>query len=173
MRVEAVPEWALGPREAEVAALLARAFPEDFVGRSFYKQRHHLRLLALDPGVVGHVAITWRAVRLGDALLDVAGLAEVATDPGRRGEGIARTLVARAVAEARAGGADAALLFGEAALYGALGFRAAANPVRHVSMHDGRTLDVRTLRDHALMVLPLRDSPWDGAAPLDLLGPTF
>ncbi len=173
MRVEAVPEWAFGPREPEVAALLAACFPVDFGGRTFFKQRHHLRLLLLDPGVVGHVAVTWRLVRLGPHLVDVAGLAEVATDPGRRGEGIARALVERAVAEARASLAAFVLLFGTAGLYGSLGFRPAANAIRHVAMDGGRTLDVREEKGLSLMVRPLRVAPWDGEAPLDLLGPMF
>jgi GNAT superfamily N-acetyltransferase len=173
VRVEAVPEWAFGPREAEVAALLAACFDVDFGGRTFFKQRHHLRLLLLDPGVVGHVAVTWRAVRLGSRLVDAAGLAEVATHPDRRGEGIARRLVERAVEEARASLASVVLLFGDAGLYGALGFRPAANPIRHVAMDRGRTLDVREERGDLLMALPLRGEPWDGEAPLDLLGPMF
>lgn len=173
MRVEAVPEWALSPREAEVAALLRRCFDVDFGGRTYFKQRHHLRLLALDPEVVGHVAVTWRAVRLGERLLDVAGLAEVATSPERRGEGIARALVERAVEEARASLAAAVLLFGDAGLYGSLGFRPAPNPVRHVAIDRGRTLGAWDERDLSLMALPLRGEAWDGNAPLDLLGPMF
>lgn len=177
MRVEAIPEWAFGPREAEVAALLARCFDVDFGGRTFFKQRHHLRLLALDPGpggmVLGHVAVTWRAVRLGGRLVDVAGLAEVATHPERRGEGVARVLVERALAEARESLASFVLLFGTAGLYGALGFRPVANRVRHVTVDGGRTLDVRDERGLDLMALPLRGAAWDGEAPLDLLGPMF
>lgn len=175
MRVEAVPEWRLGPREAEVAALLARCFATDFGGRSFFKQRHHLRLLGRDEGgaLLGHVALTWRAVGLGGRLLDVAGLAEVATAPERRGEGVARALVGRAVEEARASPASHLLLFGDAGLYGALGFRAAANPVTHVRLRGGFTLGLGRHKRAGLMVLPLGSEEWDEAAPLDLMGPLF
>lgn len=171
MRIDAVPEWALGPEEPAVAALLARCFDTDFGGRTFFKQRHHLRLLARDPDLVGHAAVTWRAVRLGDRLLDAGGLGEVATEPARRGEGIARALVARAVEAAREGGAAALFLFGDAGLYGGMGFRRAPNPVRHLAVHGGRSLRVREERGLGLMVLPLDGAPWDDAATLDLLGP--
>jgi GNAT superfamily N-acetyltransferase len=159
-----------------VAALLAACFDVDFGGRTFFKQRHHLRLLALDPGgmILGHVAVTWRLVRLGGRLVDVAGLAEVATRPDRRGEGVARRLVEGAVAEARASMASFVLLFGTAGLYGALGFQPTANRVRHVAMDGGRTRGVREAGgDLDLMALPLRGEAWDGEAPLDLLGPMF
>lgn len=173
MRVEAIPEWAFGDREAEVAALIRLCFDLDFGGRTFFKQSHHLRLLALDPHVVGHVAVTWRAVRLGTRLLDVAGLAEVATHPKRRGEGIARLLVGRAIEEARASLAAHVLLFGTAGLYESLGFHPAPNSVRHVAIDRGRTLGVWDERDLSLMALPLRGEPWDDDAPLDLLSPMF
>ena len=175
MRVEAVPEWALGPHEPAVAALLARCFDVGFGGRTFFKQRHHLRLLAFDPegALLGHVAVTWRAVRVGEGLVDVAGLAEVATSPERRGEGVAQALVSRAVQQARESLAEFVLLFGTAGLYGGLGFRPAANLLRHVRMDEGRTLSVGTARGADLMVLPLREAAWDEAAPVDLLGPLF
>lgn len=180
MRVEAVPEWRLRPAdEAAVADLLERGFGPHgaaFGGRSFYHQRHHLRLLGRDDAgrIVGHVAVTWRAVRLKDALVDVAGLAEVATHPDRRGEGIARTLVGRAVDEARDGPARFVLLFGDAGFYGDLGFEPwPANPITHVLMDGARTRGIRTGADASLMVLALRGEGWDGTAPLDLLGPKF
>lgn len=178
MGIESVPEWALGPREAEVAGLLARCFDEGpgggFGGRSFYHQRHHLRLLARQgEALVGHVAIGWRAVRLGEALVDIAGLAEVATAPEARGRGVAKALVARSIEEARGSLADHLLLFGDPAVYGSSGFRPARNPIRHVVMAGARTWRTATARDAGLMVLPLRGAPWDADAPLDLLGPMF
>ena len=174
MQIEIIPETALtSADDTAIAALLARAFSSDFGGRSFFHQRHHLRLLARDPGIVGHVALTLRAVRLGDALIDIAGLAEVATDPARRGEGIAARLLAQAIEAARQGPAAFVLLFGDAQLYHAAGFRPATNPIRHVVMSGARTGAVAAETDGSLMALPLNGQPWDATAPLDLLGHLF
>jgi predicted N-acetyltransferase YhbS len=175
MQVEAVPEWTLGPLEGEIAALLARCFATDFGGRSFFQQRHHLRLLARDGGgaLVGHLALQWRAVRLGGRLVTVAGLAEVATTPEAREQGVARALVDRAVGTARDSGAGAVLLFGTATLYAAAGFRPAPNPLIWTDMEGARTGAVLRRASGSLRVLPLGPGTWPEEAELDLLGPRF
>ena len=99
MTPEAIPEIELGPAdEAMIADLLMRAFGPDFDGRSYYKQRPHLRLVIRDEGrIVGHMALVMRDIRLGERLCPIAGLAEVATDPERRGAGIASALLPEAI----------------------------------------------------------------------------
>ena len=174
MNIDTVAETDLSAaHEAEIAALLARCFATDFGGRSFYQQRHHLRFLAHDPVLVGHVALTLRAIRIGEVLTDIAGLAEVATDPAHRGKGIAAALVGAAIAQARASRAAHLILFGEAGVYAAAGFRPAHNPMRWIDLTGARMGAVCSERATHLMVLPLRDQPWDPAAPLDLLGNLF
>lgn len=159
--------------EAAIAALLARCF-DDFDGRSFFQTRHHWRHVIRDQGqMVAHVAVQLRAVRLAGRLVTIAGLAEVSTDPDHRGKGLASQLVQAAVAHARQSRAEHVLLFGGAALYAAQGFRPAANPMTAVDMMGARTGAVQSARAEDLQVLDLGDTPWDGSAPLDLLGPTF
>ena len=41
------------------------------------------------PQIVAHMAIQFRAMRLGGRLITVAGLGDVATDPAHRGQGLA------------------------------------------------------------------------------------
>ncbi|WP_291837194.1 GNAT family N-acetyltransferase [Limimaricola sp.] len=173
--IERIAETDLTPNdETAIAALLARAFSADFGGRSFFQQRHHLRFVVREAGtVLGHAALTLRAVRLGDTLVDIAGLAEVATLPEARGRGIATALVGAAIAAARGGPARFVLLFGDRPLYAGLGFVAQPNPVRFVEMTGARTDSVVTSRDKGLMVLPLADETWNGATELDLMGQAF
>lgn len=175
MQVDRIPEWALTAQdEAQVVALLARAFDTDFGGRSFFQQRHHLRLLVRDGGqVIGHVALLWRAVRLDGDLVTIAGLAEVATDPDHRGKGIAGHLLQHAIAEARASNAAFLTLFGTAALYEAAGFRPAANPMRWIDMTGARLGEICQKTTRYLKVLPLGERAWDDAAEFDLLGNLF
>ena len=47
--------------------------------------------------VLGHLALGLRAVRLGEELLDVIGIAEVGVDKAHRGQGIARALMEAAL----------------------------------------------------------------------------
>lgn len=165
-----------GRDEYEIAALLEAAFGVEagFEGTTFNQQRHHLRLLARDEGrLVGHVALLYRAIRLGDRLVDITGLAEVATAPDRRGEGIASALLRAAIEESRRSRAAFLLLFGTAGLYAAQGFRPARNHMRDVVMPLHRTLTVRNGPARDLLVLPLRSEDWDDTPPVDLLGPVF
>ncbi len=175
MKIERIPETALSPTvEAEIADLLGRCFDTDFGGRSYYQQRHHLRLTArVDGALVGHVALCLRDVRLGDSLVSIAGLAEVATDPAARGQGIAGALLDAAIAEVRNWPVRFFALFGDRPLYAARGFRPQPNTITYLVLDGARTGPLRTGADGGLMVLPIGPHDWDGTQPLDLLGHKF
>lgn len=175
MQIDRIPEWALTPEdEAQIAQLLARAFATDFGGRSYFQQRHHLRIVMRAEGrIIGHMGLLFRAVRLNGGLTDVAGLADVATDPDHRGQGIAQALLNAAIAEARASQAAFFLLFGNANVYSGNGFQRQTNALTYLEMRGAVTGVVKTEPAEELMVLPLRDQIWPAAAPLDLLGTLF
>lgn len=174
MTPERIEELRLtAPDEAAIASLLGRCFGTDFGGRSCFMQRHHVRLVLRDPGIVGHIGLTFRHIRQGDRLIPILGVADVATDPDRRGQGIAARLLQAVIAEGRASPADFILLFGTAGLYAAAGFRSVTNPLRAVDMTDAITRGIAEGPSEPLMILPLRQQVWDGYAPLDMLGHLF
>lgn len=164
--IDQIPEMQLSAAdEAAIAALLARCFTTDFGGRSFFTHHHHLRLVIRDGGaIISHVALLLRSVDLGGQRVTVAGLAEVATDPDHRGHGHAASLLRAAIIAAKASPAAFLLLFGQARLYGATGFRAVPNPVTQLDLQPGATA--------GLMVLALQGVQWP-AGVLDLRGPVF
>jgi predicted N-acetyltransferase YhbS len=168
--IERIAEWDLSAKdEAAIAALLARCFTTDFGGRSFFTHHHHLRLVMRGNGIIGHMALVLRSVLLDGRQVTIAGLAEVATNPAHRGQGIAAALLQAAIDEAKASPAQYLLLFGVALLYAAQGFRKVSNPMAHVDVDGTR---VMTTGDDDLMVLPLRDAPWPTGL-VDLRGPVF
>jgi len=163
--------------EQKIATLLLSAFDDSFGGRSYHQQRHHLRLVLRDPDIIGHMALTYRAIRMGEDLVDIVGLAEVATDPERRGEGIATRLLAVAMEEARASAADFFMLFGNRPIYAGHGFRVVPNTFTYVEHFGARTGNVvQTDGSDSvfdMMILPLGDLAWDETAHIDLLGTKF
>lgn len=175
MKIERIHEMALdADTAAQIGRLLDLAFGGGFGPRGHFLLRHHMRLIVRHgDAVTAHLALGLRAMRLGDGLIDVATIAEVATDPGWRGQGIATALVSAAVATARGTAASFALLFGDAGLYRAAGFRRVANRLRRVDM-SGRVTRA-AVDDPAgdLMMLPLGGTTWNESVPLDLLGPKF
>lgn len=174
MEIERIEEMRLTAEdERQIASLLARCFDTDFGGRTAFRQRHHVRLVVRDPEVIGHMAITFRDVRQGSRLIPVIGLAEVATDPAHRGKGIAAGLLQAAIAEGRNSPAQFVILFGTAQLYAAAGFRTVHNMMRYVDMTDAITGQVEKGTAKELMVLPLRDKPWDAGTMIDMLGHLF
>jgi len=174
MTPERIEELRLtAPDEAAIATLLGRCFGTDFGGRSCFMQRHHVRLVLRDPGIVGHIGLTFRHIRQGDRLIPILGVADVATDPDRRGQGIAAQLVQAVIAEGRASPADFILLFGTAGLYTGAGFRSVSNHLRAVDMTDAITRSIIEAPNDSLMVLPMRQQQWDDATPLDMLGHLF
>ena len=172
--IDLIPEMRLtAADEAAIAALLARSFPTDFGGRSFFNQHHHLRLVIRDGGaIVSHIAVVLRSVDIAGQRVTVAGLAEVATDPAHRGKGHAATLLRAAIEAASASPAAYVLLFGDAPLYAAAGFQPASNKMAHVVTKGARVGRVVSDGDDHLMVLPLRGQSWP-KGPLDLRGPVF
>lgn len=176
MTVELIPEHLLvNTDDAAIAGLLARCFRTDFGGRSFFQTRHSWRHVLRHEGrIIAHLAVQLRAVRLGDSLATIAGIADVATDPDHRGRGHAADLLQAALAAARQSPARHVLLFGTAALYRAAGFRPVANPLTYLDLTGARTGELYRDRpeDH-LQCLDLGPETWDGTAPLDLLGGLF
>lgn len=175
MIVERIEEMRLTAQdETQISSLLAKAFGLEFDGRSYAQQRHHLRLVVRSDGqIIGHMAVTFRAIRMGDEIVHVAGLAEVASDPMHRGKGIATTLLKAAIAEVKQSIATFFILFGDLPLYAATGFMPKANVIRFASLEGVKTGEVMQAPNDGLMVMSLTEAKWDEHALIDLVGPTF
>ena len=160
--------------DQNIADLLAEAFAENFGSRSYYQNRHHIRLVQRSGSrIVGHIALCFRDVRLGRTLVPIVGLAEVATAPDFQGQGIATRLLQATFDEARQSSAQFILLFGDRPIYAGNGFASYRNPVTYLELDGAITRGVKFSRDHDLMVFPLTEKPWDSNAALDILGHKF
>lgn len=177
MRIDAIAEIDLtAAQDAEIGALLDRAFgPEaGYRGRSYHKQRHHLRLLAREgEGLVGHLALCFRVIAMGDRPTPIIGVAEVATAPALQGKGIATALLRAAIARARMTEAEFILLFGNRPIYQRLGFLPKTCTIRYLGMAEGQMTQIHARVEPATRVMALRDTAWDDTAPIDLAGPIF
>ncbi len=176
MQIEQIAEMDLTTADDRaIGQLLNAAFSTaEFNGRSYFQNRHHLRVIARDgDAIIGHIALSIRAIRMGDTLLDSVGIAEVATHPDHRGKGIASALMEEALTAARATIADVCILFGDEKLYAGVGFQAKTNRTLTISMHNQRSGPQENRAGDKLMVLPLRDITWDDNALIDFIGFAF
>lgn len=177
MQIDAIAEIDLTQDdEARIGALLERSFGVDagYQGRSYHKQRHHLRLLAQDDGsLVGHLALCFRVIAMGGRPTPIIGVAEVATDPDHQGGGIATALLQAAIARARATQAAFILLFGNRPIYERMGFLPKTCTIRYLAMEGGRVTQIQARVEPATRIFPLREIAWDDAALVDLAGPIF
>jgi predicted N-acetyltransferase YhbS len=177
MQIDAIAELDLTPeQDAEIGVLLDLSFGAEagYFGRSFHKQRHHLRLLAHYGGaLVGHVALCFRVIAMGDRATPIIGLAEVATDPAHRGKGIAAALLTAAISRARTTQAEFILLFGDRPIYEGFGFQPKACTIRYMGMADGQSTGICTRAEPATRVFALQKAAWDDGALIDLTGPIF
>ncbi len=179
MQIEKIHELDLSAADdAAIGVLLDAAFgsigENGFHGRSYYKQRHHMRVIARDEDkIVGHIAVLFRVVRLGDQVVPIIGLAEVATHPDRAGQGIAGGLLKEVIAMAADTLARFIVLFGTHPIYGRHGFGPARNELRYLGIDDEASHDVTTRVDDSLQVMALGDAEWNPDVPLDLMGHLF
>ena len=175
MKIERIEEMRLSKRDDKaIGSLLDGSFGVDYGTRSFFQQRHHIRLLMRQKAaVIGHMGITIRAIRMGGKLLTIAGLGDVATDISHRGQGIATQLMHRAIQEVKSSQCAFFLLFGNRPLYSASGFKSVPNKVRHTSLIGVKIGEVIELTDSGLMVVPLGSTLWDETAVIDLAGHAF
>lgn len=177
MQIETHHEIALTQAaDADIAALLESAFGKDdgFEGRSFYKQHHHLRVLGRKGDqLIGHIALSYRAIRMGDALVPIIGLAEVATAPDHGGKGVASMLLKETIKIASGTQAAFILLFADHPIYERRGFKKVTNTLRFTQIEDSRSKEVVTRPTDALHVMAIGDQTWDDTADVDLLGHLF
>jgi len=178
MQIDCIPELALTKADDDrIAALVEIAFDgrdAGFGGRSYNKQRHHLRIIAREGDqIIGHIALLFRAIRMGDQLVQIVGLAEVATHPTHEGKGIASALLQETITQSQRSLADFIILFGTHPIYAKHGFQKHINPLHYVVMDDCYTHKMITRIDDGLQVLSLGDVAWDPNAPIDLLGHLF
>jgi predicted N-acetyltransferase YhbS len=173
--IEIQADWALTlADETQIAGLLASSFETDFGGRSYFQQRPQTRLIWREGGaVIGHMAVMHRAIRLGDDLCNVVGLADVAVAANHRGRGIAQAILRRAIDHARGTNAVHFVLFGTAKIYPANGFAPARNDITYVDMRGARTGRVVSEPALHMRVLALQGQVWPASAAVDLLGPLF
>ena len=173
--IERIDELRLSKADSKaISALLDASFSGEFEGRSFFVQRNHLRLVKRVSGrIIGHLALVYRAVRIGENLVTILGIGDVAVAKEARRQGIGAALVEAAIAEAKQTEALFLLLFGESKIYGRAGFKSVSNPlvwVEHENFHS--TGIVRRSRE-SLMVYQLGTTSWDSRAEVDLLGGVF
>jgi predicted N-acetyltransferase YhbS len=179
MKIEVRNELSLTAQDdAEIGALLDQAFgaigEDGFQGRSYYKQRHHVRVLGRDAGLlVGHIAMCFRVIRVGDELIPIVGLAEVATAPDQGRKGIASALLRKTIAVARDTQAAFIVLFGSHPIYTKNGFIAAPTQLTYMGIENARSMPLVTRVDPDLKLLPLTARAWDDQADVDLLGHIF
>ncbi len=173
--IERIDELRLSKADSrEISTLLDDSFDGEFEGRSFFVQRNHLRLVKRVSGrVIGHLALVYRAMRIGENPVTVMGIGDVAVAKEARRQGIGAALVEAAIAEAKQTEALFLLLFGEAKIYGRAGFNNATNPLVWVEQTGFHSTGIARRPRESLMVYQLGDTSWDNSAEVDLLGGVF
>ena len=80
--------------EADLRNLLSICFQGAHEGRSFFKQVPSVRIVAKsEKGIIGHVGLEYRSIRINDNLFSIVGLIDVCVLPDDRNTGIASKLV--------------------------------------------------------------------------------
>lgn len=175
MKIEVIPETALSNHDdAQIATLLGDCFETDFGNRSYFQQRPHVRLVhRANDGITGHIGLGFRDIRLGDALVPVIGICDVATAPTERGKGVASALLKEAITFSKTTQAAFIVLFGNRPLYAGHGFENKRQPIRFVRLNDAKSGTVENGHAQELMVMQILDIEWPDDADVDFVGHLF
>lgn len=173
--IDRVEELNLSQRQdSAIANLVGRIFNADMGGRSFAQNRHHRRYMIWQGNALAaHLAVCFRAIRLGERLVNAVGIAEVVVDQPFRKQGMASALLDAALGDAQHSLADFALLFGVENLYHRAGFRNAGNVLTLTPMIGAETADPVRKSDGSFMVKQLGDLRWEDGVEVDLAGFAF
>jgi predicted N-acetyltransferase YhbS len=150
-----------GELEAKVQALLDKAFPGASSGNGDYYLLHGVPdciLLARDAhGVVGHLALYRRQVKIGDEGLEIGMIGAVAVAPDHRRRGLCRLLLQQAHDWLRARSTPFSILFAfEPGVYLSSGYRLMRNET-HFRDVDGAW---KTFVYRGSMSAELAGRPW-------------
>ena len=170
--VRYVADADVDPRlDAELRQLLALCFPDDpcFKSRRFVHYAPQHRFLIYWETLAAHLALHDLELLVGEAGVQVGGVAEVAVHPDFRGRGLVRTLLAAAHDFLAARGTEFGVLFGKPVVYQSSGYRPIEDPIRYFSSGEGIT---KTEKLAGALVKCLGPRPWP-AGVVDLKGPTF
>jgi len=177
LEFETVLEWELGDEaQLDIVALLEACFPGVFEGRTYFKQVPGLRVLAYEDGVlIGHLALEHRVVRVGDAVLRILGIVDLAVVEASRGRGVGAGLLGQAEEIARRAGIGFLVAMADRHdLYLAQGFHGLERAqTRFLAVEDraSHSLVTRDLAD-IFLVKPLGEVSWPSGE-VDLLGHLF
>lgn len=122
---------AAGPADAEAVAALNRAAfgGEQEVGIVERLRRDGLVAVELaaerDGAIIGHILLSWLPTTMDGRMVKALALAPMAVLPGFQRQGIGGRLIAAALAEAGAAGAEAVVVLGHPGYYPRFGFSAA------------------------------------------------
>jgi len=177
MNIVAMPEYEIsGNVCSQLQGLLEECFPDTFEGRTYFKQLPHLRLLAMDAGlVVGQVGIDGRVVNVGGTVISIFGRIDLAVHPGSRGRRIGTMLLGHAERFARAWNRDFLVLMADRHdLYLREGYsRVQPAHTRWLAIDNRQSVEVIE-RDlgNCFMVKSLIDREWPEGT-IDMLGYLF
>lgn len=109
--VEHIPELDLdAATRQQIADLVQEVFPEgEYLGRHYYKQLAHSRLIIREAGrLVGHAGLDYRVMAMNGQVIKVLGIIDLAVLPTHQGKGLGGALLkyAEKLARNSAGGVD-------------------------------------------------------------------
>ena len=160
----------------EIAQLLVQAFPDFPAGKTHTNQIPSFRLLcrAESQKLVGHIAVHYRLMTLGERSIKVFGCSDVCVEASAQNQGVAKNMIHHLEQVAKSSGIDFFILIAwNTAVYEALGYQASDNPCRWLIMQNNQSLGLaqRSI-PQGLMIKPLGKKKWTNEL-LDFLGPIF
>lgn len=165
---------AQNPLAKSLAPFLKRPSPALLRGVYFFKQQPYCRLIARTGAkLIGQIGLDFRAIRVGQEILEIVGLIDLCVARGHQGGGVATSLVQEAERFAQ-GRAFSVLMADDHRLYQRAGYgtpNAAFTRQLAIESLESHSIVERDLSD-CFMAKPLGGKVWSEGK-IDLLGYLF
>lgn len=177
MQVEILREYAVDAQlSSEIAGLLECSFPNEFDGRTYFKQLPHFRLIVRqNHKLVGQLGVDHRIIVVGEQYFEIFGIIDLCVHPNSRCRGIGKLLLEQVNLIAKTAEVDFCIAFADdSRLYTRCGYsRTAPSLTTWLGIEERKTIGVieRDMSD-ILIIKEVSGKKWL-VGQIDLLGYLF
>lgn len=160
--------------QVSIQRLRNGCFPEHKVGRSYYKQLPHYRMLKYSNGqLIGHMGLDYRVINAGETVYKTLGVIDFCVRKADRGKGIGTSMLTALIEYAKTRDVDFVILISDlSGFYIRNGFQQVVAHSSWLRLDEHKNYGVAFEHVEDLFIMPISGKEWKSGH-IDWLGYMF